>query len=140
MCVVNLITMSVLVMQQHFAYFFLRKSQQVLILKLHSYFRYAARFDCGSEFDMEVKMYAENKEELLDSHQFNCNLNAGRQWFQVCPNNLIMFIFHYHLYKKNGKATNEHQLFNTCEIQTKYHIVVKTILMNKQNVDRHFYF
>lgn len=53
-------------------------------------------------------MYAENKEELLDSHQFNCNLNAGRQWFQVCPNNLIMFIFQHHLYKKNGKATNEH--------------------------------
>ncbi|CAC5357060.1 FBXO6 [Mytilus coruscus] len=44
---------------------------------------YAARFDCGSEFDMEVKMFAENKEDLLDSHQFNCNLNAGRQWFQI---------------------------------------------------------
>jgi hypothetical protein len=46
-------------------------------------YRYAARFDCGSEFDFEVKLFAENKKDLLDSFQFNCNLNAGRSWFQV---------------------------------------------------------
>lgn len=44
---------------------------------------YAARFDCGSEFDFEVKLFAENKKDLLDSFQFNCNLNAGRPWFQI---------------------------------------------------------